>query len=428
MAVFQDTNQGSLAPVAADALRFGLIALIAFLTLVDLFAAQAILPSLVDRFGVSRATMGFAVNASTFGMAVAGLAVALFARNLDRRRGIWMSLLLLAVPTTLLATTTDITVFALLRVAQGLCMSTAFTLTVAYLAEHFSPARATGALAAYVTGNVASNFFGRILSAAAADSFGISSNFLIFAGLNVAGALLVWATLERTERMMATGAASSTAPPAWRAHLMHRELRNCFLIGFLILFVFIGTFTYVNFRLTAAPLSLSPMALGLVYFVFLPSMLTTPLAGRVAAWLGPARGVMLTLGLAAAGLVALLTHSLAVVLTGMALVAVGTFLAQAIATGHVSRTAATDKATASGIYLASYYSGGLVGSVVLGQVFDGLGWPACIAVLVAVLLIAMLLARVLGRDADRLSRAKAATADSTGPRPNCLAPDHTRES
>ena len=49
-----------------------------------------------------------------------------------------------------------------MRVAQGLCMSTAFTLTVAYLAEHFSPNQATGALAAYVTGNVASNFFGRI--------------------------------------------------------------------------------------------------------------------------------------------------------------------------------------------------------------------------------------------------------------------------
>ncbi|WP_457939884.1 MFS transporter [Mesorhizobium sp. 10J20-29] len=397
MAVFQDTKPARLAPVAADALRFGLIALIAFLTLVDLFAAQAILPSLVTRFDVSRATMGFAVNASTFGMAVAGLVVALFARNLDRRRGIWVSLLLLAVPTTLLATTTDITTFALLRVAQGLCMSTAFTLTVAYLAEHFSPARATGALAAYVTGNVASNFFGRILSAAVADTFGISSNFLIFAGLNVAGALLVWATLERTERMMATGATSPGAPAAWRGHLMHRELRSCFLIGFLILFVFIGTFTYVNFRLTAAPLSLTPMALGLVYFVFLPSMLTTPFAGRVAAELGPAWGVILTLGLAVIGLLALLTQSLPAVLAGMALVAIGTFLAQAIATGHVSRTAARDKATASGIYLASYYSGGLVGSFVLGQVFDGFGWTACIAVLVAVMLVAMVFARVLSR-------------------------------
>ena len=73
MTGFEQTATGRLRMAAADTLRFGLIALIAFLTLVDLFAAQAILPSLVVKFDVSRATMGFAVNASTFGMAVAGL-------------------------------------------------------------------------------------------------------------------------------------------------------------------------------------------------------------------------------------------------------------------------------------------------------------------------------------------------------------------
>ena len=85
----------------------------------------------------------------------------------------------------------------------------------------------------------------------------------------------------------------------------------------------------------------------------------------------------------------------AVVLAGMALVAVGTFLAQAIATGHVGRTAKRDKAAASGIYLASYYAGGLVGSFVLGQVFDRVGWTACVAVLVAALIVAIGLARAL---------------------------------
>src|SRR5688572_26435536 len=119
--------------IAADTARFALITLISFLTLVDLFAAQAILPSLVERFGVSRATMGFAVNASTFGMAVSGLAIALFARDIDRRNGIWISLVVLAIPTLLLSVTDNIAVFAMLRVAQGLCMSAAFTLTVAYL-------------------------------------------------------------------------------------------------------------------------------------------------------------------------------------------------------------------------------------------------------------------------------------------------------
>jgi predicted MFS family arabinose efflux permease len=391
--------------VTADSARFVIIALIAFLTLVDLFAAQAILPSLVVKFGVSRATMGLAVNASTFGMAVAGIAVALFGRNLDRRNGIWISLVILSIPTTLLSMTDSVTTFAMLRVTQGLCMSTAFTLTIAYLAEHFSPGQATGALAAYVTGNVASNFFGRIISAAVADTYGISANFLTFAALNVAGALLVWLTLKKTERMMCTDAGGATSGLAWKAHLANGELRSCFAIGFLILFVFIGTFTYVNFQLTGAPIGLSPMALGLVYFVFLPSMITTPLAGRVARRFGPSRGVALTLGLAIAGLLALVTASLPVVLAGMTLVAIGTFLAQAIATGHVSRVASHDKAAASGIYLASYYAGGLAGSFVLGQVYDRLGWTACVAVLVVALAVATAFARGLSMPAaDGIAR------------------------
>ncbi|HEU0223143.1 MAG TPA: hypothetical protein VFR34_13150, partial [Paracoccaceae bacterium] len=77
------------------------IGLIGFLTLVDLFAAQAILPSLTAHYGVSRAAMGFAVNASTFGMAASGLLVSLIGGRIDQRRGIYASLALLAIPTTL---------------------------------------------------------------------------------------------------------------------------------------------------------------------------------------------------------------------------------------------------------------------------------------------------------------------------------------
>jgi len=45
--------------------RTFIIGLTAFLTVVDLFATQAILPSLARAYNVSPAAMGFAVNAST---------------------------------------------------------------------------------------------------------------------------------------------------------------------------------------------------------------------------------------------------------------------------------------------------------------------------------------------------------------------------
>ena len=112
--------------------------------------------------------MGFAVNASTMGMAVSGLAVAWLGQQIDRKTGIWVSLTLLDIPTSLLAVSPDLITFTGLRIVQGVFMASAFTLTMAYLAEHCSAADAVGALAAYVTGNVASNLFGRLLSATTA--------------------------------------------------------------------------------------------------------------------------------------------------------------------------------------------------------------------------------------------------------------------
>jgi predicted MFS family arabinose efflux permease len=121
------------------------------------------------------------------------------------------------------------------------------------------------------------------------------------------------------------------------------------------------------------------MELGFVYVVFLPSIVTTPLAGRAKNRVGTRNAVTLSILAALAGLPLLLAPNLAAVLAGMVLVACGTFFAQALATGFVGRVATGDRGAASGLYLASYFLGGLVGSAVLGQAFDRFGWTACVA-------------------------------------------------
>src|SRR5712672_150227 len=260
-------------------LRTLVIGLTAFLTVVDLFATQAILPTLARAYNVSPAAMGFAVNASTMGMAVAGLAVALFSQRIDRRLGILVSLALLAIPTALLAHAPDLTTFTVLRVAPGLCMDSAFTLTLAYLGEECSAADAGGAFAAYITGTVASNLIGRLISAALADHLGLASNFYFFAALSLAGAVLVYFTIQRMQPMHEM---PTTRPPfeAMVQHWRNPGLRSAFAVGFCILFAFIGTFTFVNFVLVRPPLSLGMMDLGFVYLVFAPSVVTTLLAGN----------------------------------------------------------------------------------------------------------------------------------------------------
>jgi predicted MFS family arabinose efflux permease len=411
--------------------RTVMIALIAFLTVVDLFATQAILPALTRAYAVTPAAMGLAVNASTIGMAVAGLAMALLDRGIDRRRGIIVSLVLLSVPTALLATAPNLAVFTALRVAQGLCMASAFTLTLAYLGEECSVMDAPGAVAAYITGNVASNLVGRLVSAGVADHLGLAANFYCFAALNLAGAALVAVGIQRTVRMTPALAPISAHPresggpgaphaveelgPGWslssgrpkagprderavsifREHLAHPPLRAAFGIGFCILFAFIGTFTFVNFVLVRAPLALAQMSLGVIYCVFLPAIVTTLFAGRAVAMLGVRPALWGAIALAGAGLPLLLAANLAAVLAGLALVGVGTFAAQAVATGFVGRAARGHKGAASGLYLASYFAGGLAGTAILGQVFDRAGWGACVAGIAAALAVAAWLGRRL---------------------------------
>jgi MFS transporter, YNFM family, putative membrane transport protein len=359
-------------------LRSMVIGLTAFLTVVDLFATQAILPSLARAYQVTPAAMGFAVNSSTMGMAVAGLAVSLFSQRIDRRLGILISLLILSIPTALLAVAPDLTTFTALRMTQGLCMASAFTLTLAYLGEECSAADAGGAFAAYITGNVASNLIGRLVSAAVADHLGLAANFYFFAALNLAGAVLVYYTVAQSSPMMQMGPTASSPFAAWVTHLRNPRLRAAFGIGFCILFAFIGTFTYINFVLVRPPLSIGPMQLGFVYFVFLPSIVTTLLVGRAVYRWGTRPTLWGSLALAGVGLPLLLLPTLPAVLVSMVLVGVGTFFAQATATGFVSHAATADRGSASGIYLACYFGGGLVGTAILGQIFDRLGWPACV--------------------------------------------------
>jgi predicted MFS family arabinose efflux permease len=171
-------------------------------------------------------------------------------------------------------------------------------------------------------------------------------------------------------------------------HWRNPQLRAAFGIGFCILFAFIGTFTFVNFVLVRPPLSLGRMDLGLVYFVFAPSIVTTLLAGKAVARFGTRPAIWGALAVAAIGLPLMLSSHLIEVLAGMVLVGAGTFFAQASATGFVGQAASENRGVASGTYLACYFLGGLVGSAVLGQLFDRFGWSACVAGVAAALAVA----------------------------------------
>lgn len=374
--------------------RSTIVALVSFLTLIDLFGSQALLPQLIVAFEADARVMGLAVNASTFGMALSGLVVAWFADRIDRKRGIWLSLALLSIPTFLLGVVDSVGVFMALRVVQGIFMAAAFTLTLTYLSEQCDVTAAGGAMAAYITGNVASNLFGRLLAVGAADQIGLSGSFWTFAALNLAGAALAYLLIGARDRTRPQRAPSPLQ--AWKRHLSHPSLRIAFVMGFAILFVFVGVFTYVNLYLTGQ-LGLAPSALGLVYLVFVPALFSTPYAAVAVSRFGPQRVFQAASLVVLGGVGACFITALEPVLLGLALIGAGTFFMQAAATGFVGRTALEDRAAANGLYLTSYYVGGVSGAFILGLINSWGGWAAVNTIVLMVVLGLLFLAGALAQ-------------------------------
>ena len=175
--------------------------------------------------------------------------------------------------------------------------------------------------------------------------------------------------------------AALAARDAGREHLRNPALRASFAIGFCILFAFIGTFTYVNFVLVREPLSLSPdgaRASSTSCSCRRSSPRRWPAARSRASARGRRSGARSAL--AGAGLPLLRRAEPA---RGARRPGAGRRRAPSSRRRPPPASSAaprpTDRGSASGIYLACYFFGGLVGTAVLGQLFDRLGWAACVA-------------------------------------------------
>ena len=233
-----DTSHAVAAPhteahhSAGAALRYLVIALTAFLTVVDLFATQAILPSLTKHYGVTPAQMGFAVNASTLGMAFSS-GSGLFQPRDRSQEGYsdqphpprhpaprCLRMRRTSPPSRCCAYRRDCAWRRPLRSRWPISASTIPPPIWPRLRRLYHRQRRQQSDR-------------RLISAGIADHFGLAANFYFFAMLNLLGAALVYFTVDKTKPMHDMGSSmnshfegldDASAEPRFARELRHRLL------------------------------------------------------------------------------------------------------------------------------------------------------------------------------------------------------------
>jgi MFS transporter, YNFM family, putative membrane transport protein len=382
--------------MAIDFRRFA-VAITGFCTFLNLYAPQALLPELSREFGVGPAEISTMITAGTLAIALTAPFTGAIADVLGRKRLITAAMFAAAVPTVMVALSSDIHAIVVWRFIQGLMLPPIFTVALAYVGDEWPPAQVAGVAGIYVAGSSIGGFCGRLIPGVLSGMIDWRASFLVLAAISLFGAIVVVMTLPHERRFRRSEGFVASGRQMLR-HICNPQLIAIYAVGFGVLFNFIAVFTYVSFHLAAPPYDFTPAKLGLLFVTYLAGACCAPLTGWAATRFGRRRlvlGVMITW---AAGLALLLAAPVSVIVLGLVLCAACGMVCQAVSTGYVTATAHEGRSSAVGLYVSSFYIGGSVGGFVPGLAWSFAGWPGVVALAAAVLaIIATIVATVWPR-------------------------------
>jgi YNFM family putative membrane transporter len=340
-----------------------------------MYSTQAILPELGREFGVSPARAGLSISAVIAAVALGGWFWGPLSDRIGRRASLVAASALIVVPSALVPFAPSFGTLLALRVLQGLCMPGLLTVGLPYVTEAYSPALGARAMGYYISSLVAGGLVGRVgvALATAATSWRVA-----LAGVAV---LPLLSTLVMRSRLPEEPEEGRRREPLTAAHLRrvlgNRRLLAAMAAGAGLFFTFVGTFSYVTFRLEAAPFGLSPAVGGLVFLLWGLGLIG-PVAGRVAERIGWRTLALACMGLMAAGLLLSLPEALVPAIAGAGLVTLANFAGVTAAQLGVAGATAQDRGLATALYFSAYYVAGGLGGFVPGLAYEAWDWPGVV--------------------------------------------------
>ena len=378
-------RRASLALVIASLVIFG-----------NLYAVHPLLPLISEHYQVStlQASNAFTLTSLTLGLSL--LVLGPLSDAFGRRAPLIIGMTVTGLLTLTMALVDNFTALVWLRAVLGIALGVLPATAIAYLGDSMQRTAILSAVGLYIGGNTVGGAGGRLLGGFIADHYGLQSVFLVIGSASLLCTLAVFLLLPPANAFKPQPLSLGGSLRTFSSHLGNRALLPAYLVGGLNFMVFINLYTFITFRLSAAPWQLGAGSLGLLFLTYLAGTVSASLSGRVGSS-GACRGMAGGILLFAAGCLITLSDQLWLIIAGLICNAFGFFLTHSLANSWVNQHAAHGKASASSLYSVFYYLGAAVGIYYLAPFWRLAGWPAVVAGSLVVLSINLALIRYLRR-------------------------------
>ncbi|MAX32795.1 MAG: MFS transporter [Halomonadaceae bacterium] len=372
-----------------------------FIVFINLYAPQPLLPELRNTFGVSTLMASLVMSCPSLALAASLLIYGTLSDALGRGTIMRVSLLLVALCSLAIALVPSFAGLLGLRLLQGLVLAGLPAVAVAWMSDEFEPQAMMLAVGLYISANSLGGIGGRVMGGWAGEVGGWSLSFLVVGTISLVGAAIFWRLLPPARHFTPGRFRLAEALSGIKGHLNTPVLLVACLIGGLNFMVFINQYSYITFRLSAAPFGLGSQWLGMLFLTYLGGTLGSAWSGRLSQrWASPLC-MMAGIGIFMLGSLVTLGDGLWVIVVGLTISAFGFFLCHATASGWVGRNAKRARGTATALYLVFYYLGASLGGFYLEPFWQFGGWEGVILAAELVLLITLALSAWLWRRGGR---------------------------
>ena len=344
------------------------------LVFTNLYAPQPLLPELRDVYGVSTLVVSLVMSVATLALAGALLVFGPLSDAIGRGGIMRVTLLLTGLCSLGLALAPSFEVLLALRLVQGFVLGGLPAVAIAWMGDEFDRPALMAAVGLYIGANTLGGIGGRLIGGSIGEIGGAGASFVAIGAVTLVGVMLFWKLLPPPRQFQSRRFELKAALVDLAGHLRHPLLLAAYLLGGLNFLIFINQYSYITFRLADEPFGLSARWLGLIFLTYLGGTLSSAFSGRLARSFSQPACMTLGILVLMTGTLMTLRESLAWIIVGLTINAVGFFLAHSMASSWVGRQAQRARGSASALYLVFYYLGASLGSLWLEPFWQRGGW------------------------------------------------------
>ncbi len=365
---------------------FFVLMYVTVVTIGAIYVPQPLLPEISRYFNQSMNTVSLIISVALIPLAIVPIIYGYILSYFAPKKLILVSLLILVFINFFISVSQNIYWVIVLRLFEGFLISAVLTSNMTYISLSAESNKVSLYMSYYIATTIMGGFSGRLISGIIAYFSSWRFSFYFVTLSFVIGVLLVFyfvsdvSSEKKSESLLA----------GYLSVVKSNLYFFVYLAVFCMFFVFAAMTNFLPFRIESIDKGSSQITIALAYSGYLMGIFVSFFATKFVKIFGNQIKTML-FGFIVYIIATIILDiaNIYVIFVGMFIFCGGMFLIHSVASGFLNQLAKDKKGIVNGIYIASYYSGGVIGSYAPGFVYKQFGWYAFSIVLILILLVGL---------------------------------------